>query len=98
SALGVTMTRPLAEGGQKSVLLCDRAGDAVVMKVIANSPSLPDGLRRATREVELLKRTDHPNVVKVASDLIELGEPPNAAAWLEEFLEGEDLKDALGGN
>lgn len=97
AALGVTVKEPLAEGGQKSVLLCDRSGETVVMKVIANSPKLPDGLRRATREVELLKKTDHPNVVKVASDLIELGEPADAAAWLEQFLDGEDLKDALQG-
>jgi serine/threonine-protein kinase len=97
TALGVTVTEPLVEGGQKSVLLCDRAGETVVMKVISNSPSLPDGLRRATREVELLKKTDHPNVVKVASELIELGEPPTAAAWLEQFLDGEDLKEALVG-
>ncbi len=97
SALDVTVKEPLAEGGQKSVLLCEGSGETVVMKVIANSPKLPDGLRRATREVELLKKTDHPNVVKVASDLIELGEPADAAAWLEQFLDGEDLKDALGG-
>jgi eukaryotic-like serine/threonine-protein kinase len=97
SALDVTVKEPLAEGGQKSVLLCDRSGETVVMKVIANSPKLPDGLRRATREVELLEKTDHPNVVKVASDLIELGEPADAAAWLEEYLDGEDLKDALSG-
>jgi serine/threonine-protein kinase len=66
------------------------------MKVIANSSAVPDGLRRATREVELLQKTNHPNVVKVASNLVELGEPPDAAAWLEEYLDGEDLIDALG--
>ncbi len=94
TALEVTVNKPLVEGGQKSVLLCNRSGETVVMKVITTSPSLPDGLRRATREVELLKKTDHPNVVKVASDLIELEEPPEGAAWLEQFLDGEDLKDA----
>ena len=93
--LGVTVVRPLKQGGQKTVLLADTEGGIVVLKVISTG-SLPDSLRRAQREVELLQRVQHPNVVRVASDLIELGDGPDGAAWLEQYLEGEDLGDAIG--
>jgi eukaryotic-like serine/threonine-protein kinase len=95
AALSVTVVEALKEGGQKTVLLVERAGERFVMKVIATGSTLPDALKRATREVELLKSIDHPNVVKVASDLMELGETPDGVAWLEEHLDGEDLSDAL---
>lgn len=94
---GVTVMRPLRPGGQKTVLLTERElGEQLVLKVIAIGSSQPDALRRARREVELLARIDHPNVVKVASDLGELRDPPEGAAWLEEYLEGDDLSDLLG--
>lgn len=94
---GVMVVRPLRQGGQKTVLLAQRPdGDELVLKVIAIGSSQPDALRRARREVELLARIDQPNVVKVASDLGELRDPPEGAAWLEEYLEGEDLSDVLG--
>ena len=95
AALNVTVVESLKAGGQKTVLLVDRSGERFVMKVIATGSTLPDALKRATREVELLKSIDHPNVVKVASDLVELGETPDGVAWLEEHLEGDDLSDAL---
>jgi serine/threonine protein kinase len=94
-ALNVTVVEALKEGGQKTVLLAERTGERFVMKVIATGSTLPDALKRATREVELLKSIDHPNVVKVASELVELGETPDGVAWLEEHLEGEDLSEAL---
>jgi len=95
AALNVTVVEALKEGGQKTVLLTERTGKRFVMKVIATGSTLPDALKRATREVELLKSIDHPNVVKVASELVELGETPDGVAWLEEHLEGEDLSEAL---
>lgn len=95
--LGVSVERPLKQGGQKTVLLVQDGHDTFVMKVISTGSALPDALKRATREVELLKSIDHPNVVKVASELVELGDSPDGVAWLEEHLEGEDLSDALTG-
>lgn len=92
----VTVVRALKPGGQKTVLLAEAPdGEQLVLKIIAVSSSLPDALRRARREVELLASIDHPNVVKVASDLGELRDPPEGATWLEEYLEGEDLSDRL---
>jgi serine/threonine-protein kinase len=95
-ALGVTKVRDLRSGGQKTVCLVERGGEELVMKVVAVGSSSPEALRRAQREVELLQQIDDPFVVKVASDLIELGDPVEGAAWLEEYLEGEDLKDLVG--
>jgi eukaryotic-like serine/threonine-protein kinase len=89
------VTQSLKQGGQKTVLLVERGADTFVMKVISTGSTLPDALKRATREVELLKGIDHPNVVKVASDLVEVGDAPDGVAWLEEYLEGDDLSDAL---
>jgi serine/threonine-protein kinase len=95
-ALGVTKVNDLRSGGQKTVCLVERGTDQLVLKVVAVGPTSPEALRRAQREVELLQQLNNPHVVKVASDLIELGDPPEGAAWLEEYLEGEDLKDLVG--
>jgi serine/threonine-protein kinase len=65
------------------------------MKVIEIAPGALDALRRAQREVELLEQIDHPHVVKVASDLLQLGTPEHGVTWLEEYLEGDDLSDHL---
>ena len=95
TALGVEPVRPLRDGGQKSVRLVRRDNDELVLKVIAIDSGHPDALRRATREVELLQSIDNDYVVKVASDLVELGDPCRGAAWLEEYLDGEDLSELL---
>lgn len=95
-ALAVTDVRELRPGGQKTVRLVEQAGTELVMKVIALESGAPDALRRAQREVELLQQIDNDHVVKVASDLVELDDPLRGAAWLEEYLDGDDLSDHLG--
>ncbi len=85
-----------AVGGQTAVRHVRRTGVDLVLKVIALGASDPTQLQRATREVELLADLDCENVVSVASTLIELGEPITGAAWLEEFLDGDDLSALLG--
>jgi eukaryotic-like serine/threonine-protein kinase len=93
---GLTAVRDLRNGGQKTVRLVERNGEELVLKVITTDSGLPDALRRAQREVELLQRVDNPHVVKVASELVELGNPVCGAAWLEEYLDGDDLSDCIG--
>jgi eukaryotic-like serine/threonine-protein kinase len=95
--LGVSVQKARKQGGQKTVLLVERDGDPFVMTVISTGSTLPDALKRATREVELLTTIDDDNVVKVASELVELGDAPDGVAWLEQYLDGEDLSDALTG-
>lgn len=95
-ALGVTRVRDLRPGGQKTVLVVARGDDELVLKVIAIDSGLPDALRRGQREVELLQSLDSDHVVKVASDLVELDHPVRGAAWLEEYLDGDDVSGLLG--
>lgn len=66
-------------------------GTSAVLKVIQLGVTTPEALERAQREVLLLQRIKSPNVVRVLSDLVILGEPPKCAAWLEELLPGQDL-------
>lgn len=96
--LGVHRVRPLVAGGQKQVhVVADAAGTESVLKLIdLGAASDPAALERARREVELLRSVDHPNVVKVRTELRELGTPPVAAFWLEEFLDGGDLRHCCG--
>lgn len=88
--------RELRPGGQKTVRLVRSETDDLVLKVIALESDSPEALRRAQREVELLKNIDNQHVVQVKSELIEIEDPPVGVAWLEEYLDGDDLSDHLG--
>ncbi|MBC9002167.1 serine/threonine-protein kinase [Micromonospora aurantiaca (nom. illeg.)] len=96
TTLGVTDERPLRPGGQKAVRLVRQGDELLVMKVIPIASSTADALRRAEREVELLGSFKDPHVVQVVSELAELGDPVVGAAWLEEYLDGDDLGSHLG--
>jgi len=94
SRLGVVPARALVEGGQKQVnVVTHPDGTESVLKLIdLGMATDPAALERARREVDLLKSIDHPNVVAVTSDLQLLGEPPVAVFWLEQLLDGTDLR------
>lgn len=93
--LGVTDQGEIGTGAQKAVRHVKRGSDDLVLKVIPISASVPTTLKRAEREVELLKSISNPHVVKVESDLAAFGAPVKGAAWLEEFLDGDDLTKLL---
>lgn len=97
TVLGLNDLGPIgAVGGQKAVRKVARGGVESVLKVVAVDAVTPEALKRAEREVELLGRISNPNVVKVESALVELGTPIHGAAWVEEYLDGEDLGVLLG--
>lgn len=98
AALGLVDRGPIgAIGGQKAVRLVAKAGQTFVLKVVALEFTTDETLKRAEREVELLANIDNPNVVKVVSNLVELGSPVHAAAWVEEHLDGDDLGALFSG-
>ena len=94
SRLDVAPARALVHGGQKQVhVVTHTDGTEGVLKLIdLGLAADPAALERARREVDLLKSIDHSNVVAVRSDLQLLGNPPVAVFWLEEFLDGKDLR------
>lgn len=97
AALGFEDAQPLAQGGQKLVLKGTLSGAPAVAKIVLLS-SGPNGditLQRAHREVELLSAVDSEHVVKVLTDAVELGDPPDAVCWAEEYLDGADLGVSL---
>lgn len=97
AALGFKDAQPLAQGGQKLVLKGTLSGAPAVAKIVILSQD-PNGeitLQRAHREVELLSAVDSDRVVKVLTDAVEIGEPPAAVCWVEEYLDGDDLRESL---
>jgi serine/threonine protein kinase len=98
-ALGLTDEGVIgAPGGQKAVRRVSRDGKTFVLKVVALEFTTDETLKRAEREVQLLASISNPNVVHVESDLVELGSPVHAAAWIEEYLDGDDLGNLLDGS
>lgn len=97
-ALGLKDLGPIgAVGGQKAVRLVDAAsGERQVLKVIAVDFATDEALKRAEREVSLLRSIANANVVLVKSELVELGSPPYGAAWVEEYLDGDDFGAIVG--
>lgn len=98
SALGLTDQGAIGQpGGQKAVRLVTSAdGRQQVLKVVAVDFATNEALTRAKREVELLGDIESPNVVRVESALVELGTPTHGAAWVEEYLDGQDLVTLVG--
>lgn len=92
---GAVPRRALKAGGQKVVHLVELGGRASVLKLVQVGRSEPTVLERAKREFDLLASLDHPNIVKVESELLLMGEPVEGAAWLEEYLDGDDFIDLL---
>lgn len=97
AAFGLTDDGPVgAVGGQKAVRRVSRDGQTFVLKVVALEFTTDETLERAEREVLLLASIDNDNVVKVKSELAKLGDPVHAAAWIEEYLDGDDLGNLIG--
>lgn len=97
-ALAVEQLQPLRSGGQKTVLAGSHRGETVVLKVIAvMAPHETMVLERARREVALLAQVADRRVVALRSGIAALGDPqrPHGVAWLEEHLDGSDLRDLL---
>jgi serine/threonine protein kinase len=101
-ALELLIVEPIFVGGQKRVFLAAESdGTEVVLKVVSlrrgSSQPVDHVLLRAVREVELLANIDSPNVVSVRSSIVNIGVEgsPHAVAWIEEYLDGEDLIDVL---
>lgn len=96
-ALELTDVTPFARGGQKLVSRANRNGHPVILKVVMLGHSAdPNALERCEREVKLLKSLASQNIVKVLSEMVPLGDPPTAAVWLEEELDGDDLSQLVG--
>lgn len=95
SALGLGDISPLTAGGQKQVYASELEGVPCVVKIvhIPETPYADEVLERARREVELLSTVDSPNVVRVLSEAVEVGDRPEAICWVEERLDGSDLRD-----
>lgn len=94
----------VARRGQKTVLRGDLQGEPVAVKVVdlrrmANSAEATTALKRAEREVAFLREVEHPNVVRAVTEMLLVRsdiEEPAAAAWCEEWIEGQDLSESLG--
>lgn len=100
SGLGFQNASVLTQGGQKIVYSGSIAGAPAVAKIVnlGHGPVVPIALERANREVELLAAIDSPHFVKVLSDAIVVGTPPQAVAWVEELLDGQDFGEYFGNN
>lgn len=97
AALGVSDLAGIATGGQKLVFRSELEGVPVVVKVVLvpDTAHAVEVVERARREVELLATVDSPHVVKVLSEAVEIGDRPEAICWVEEMLDGEDLRDLI---
>ena len=97
SALGVTDVVAMTRGGQKVVYRATRGSELVILKIVRILGARdPNALERCHREVELLRSLQSPHIVRVASAIEILGPAPDAAAWLEEALDGDDLVEIFG--
>jgi len=95
--LGASDVGRLNDGGQKAVAKAiGPSGDCILKVVLVDAAAGAHALERARRETQILAEIVSRHVVKLHSTMIELGTPVIAVAWLEEYLDGEDLIENLG--
>lgn len=97
AALGTTELVPLSAGGQKLVYSAQLEGAEAVVKVVhvPETGHADEVLERARREVELLSTVESDFVVRVLSEAVEIGDRPEAVCWVEEYLDGNDLRELV---
>jgi len=87
-----TFVKPLTPSEQKCAFhVQDRHGTDLCLKVISPTSSLD----RVQREISALQSIDHPNVVKLREYTFSSRPGLYRHFMVEEFIEGEDLADAL---
>lgn len=94
AALGTSQLVQLTTGGQKLVYTSSLENADVIVKIVQVPETVYSGevLERARREVELLSTVESPFVVRVLSEAVEVGNRPEAVCWIEEQLDGDDLR------
>jgi serine/threonine protein kinase len=98
SHFGLVAVHPLTTGGQKTVCTASWAGADVVLKIVLLSTSAdPNVLERCQREVAVLQTTSSAHLVQILTPMELLGPGPDAAVWLEEYLDGTDMRSMTGG-
>jgi hypothetical protein len=79
----------LGRGGMASVYKAERRGERVALKrPLASFLDDPDFLQRFTREVEISRSMNHPNIVRI----LERGEVEQVPYFTMELLAGESLQ------
>ncbi len=93
---GYTLSRVIGRGGMGVVYeaVQESLGRTVAVKVLADGPFAPPGLReRFRREGRVIARLHHPNVVRV----IEVGEADGTPYLVLEYVAGRSLAEQLTG-
>jgi serine/threonine protein kinase len=87
---GYTLIGVLGHGGMGKVYLSAKASQSYAIKVLkSEAVANTDARARLTREVEILKRINHPNVVKFIDVNLD-----GATPWIAmEFVNGPNLKE-----
>uniref|UniRef100_UPI00130013EE serine/threonine-protein kinase n=1 Tax=Geodermatophilus chilensis TaxID=2035835 RepID=UPI00130013EE len=98
AALGTSELTPLLSGGQKLVYRGQLESVPVAVKIVQvpETAHAEQVIERARREVELLSTVESPFVVRVLSEAVEIGDRPEAVCWVEELLDGHDMRDLIG--
>ncbi len=93
---GFTIREQLGRGATSTVYLaaCDESGERLVVKVMRPGTVTPESADRFFREMQILKKLQHPRIVPI----LEPGEAKGALFFTMPYLGGETLRARLLAN
>jgi serine/threonine-protein kinase len=88
-----TIEKQVGEGAMGTVYRArhDKTGQAVALKIISGADITPNTIARFERETAILKKLNHPNIVR----LLATGRIRGTPFYVMEFIEGETLEALL---